>query len=155
MAANYGFSFAWTVTTPITNLGAWQVLATTDGLIEYGRVVGAANLIGATGGTLDIAVQTNYGRALGQAGVGFWKDIARFTQLGAGAAAASFTLVFTRGGSGTATAPTAANATDATPTITVNTVNPQTLGDSLRLLVLPGAGTTAGAALAFSFDASP
>ncbi len=155
MAVNYGFTFPWSVTTPTTNLGTWQVLAQTDGLLEYGRVVGAANLVGATGGALDIAIQTNYARGLlGVGGVGMWKDLARFNQLASGAAAISWTVVFTRGGSGTAVAPTASNTADGTPTIAVNTVIPQTLGDALRLIVLPGAGTTAGALLTFSFDAS-
>ena len=82
MAVNYGFTFPWSVTTPTTNLGTWQVLAQTDGLLEYGRVVGAANLVGATGGALDIAIQTNYARGLlGVGGVGMWKDLARFNQL--------------------------------------------------------------------------
>lgn len=162
MAANYGLSWQWSFTTPITNLGTWQ-LATgcqVDGLLEYGRVVGCANLVGAAGGAVDLILQTNYGRGLGQNGAGSWKEIARFNQLASGAAALSWTIVLTRGGSGTSTTPTSANVLDGpvggyTPVIAVNTVIPQTLGDSLRLLVLPGAGTTAGAALTFSFDATP
>lgn len=162
MAANYGFSWSWSFTTPITALTTWQLAAgcLQDGLLEYGRVVGCANLIGATGGTIDLILQTNYGRGLGQTGVGGWKEVARWTQLAAGGGAASSTIVLTRGGSGTSTTPTATNLLDGpgggyTPVIAANTVIPQTLGDALRLLVLPGAGTTAGAALTFFFDASP
>src|SRR6266446_6448448 len=114
MAAAYGLSWQWSFTSPITNLTTWQTiaLALQDGLLEYGRVVGTANLIGPTGGTLDIVIQTNYGRGLGQTGSGFWKEIVRFTQLAAGGGAASSTIVLTRGGSGTSTTPTAANTID-------------------------------------------
>ena len=159
MAATYGLSWTWTVTTPILNLGTWQTIqgAQQVGLIEFGHVVGTANLVGATGGTLDLVLQTNYSNPNlgGNTGAGFWKDIARFSQLAAGASAISWDIVLTRGGSGTSTTPTQVNQTDGTPTIAVNTVNPQTLGDALRLIVLPGAGTTVGASLTFAFDASP
>ena len=131
MAAVYGLSWSWSFTSPITNLGTWQMvaLAQMDGLIEFGRVVGCANLIGATGGTLDIVLQTNYGRGLGQPGTGFWKEIVRWTQLAGGGAAASSTIVLTRGGSGTSATPTASNAIDGpgggyAPTIAANTAMP-------------------------------
>jgi len=159
MAAIFGQTFQWSVTTPTTNLGVWQVLATLPGLQEFNKAVGAANLVGATGGTLDVVIQTNYGGSglLGSGGsmTGFWKDIARFTQLLAGAAAITYDFVLTRGIGGTLSAPTTPNTVDGTPTLTANTIVPQALGDAIRLIVLPGAGTTAGAALSFSFDCSP
>jgi hypothetical protein len=156
MAAIFGQTFQWSVTTPITNLGVWQVLVTLPGLQEFNKAVGTANLIGATGGTLDVCIQTNYGGS-GLVGptAGYWKDIARFTQLAAGGAAATYGFVLTRGIGGTLNAPTTENTTDATPTLAVNTIVPQALGDAIRLIVLPQAGTTAGAALTFSFDCSP
>jgi len=158
MASVYGLSFTWAVTTPTAN--AWAEVARTEGLLEYNKAIGTANLIGAVGGTLDIVIQTNYGRGLGQSGAGFWKDLARFNQLAASAAAISWNIVLTRGIGGTLNAPSATNTIDGplggyTPTIAVNTIIPQQLGDTLRLLVLPGAGTTAGAALSFAFDSSP
>lgn len=156
MAAVFGQTFQWSVTTPIVNLGAWQVLVTLPGLQEFNKAVGTANLVGATGGTLDVVIQTNYGGS-GMVGptAGFWKDIARFTQLLAGAAAITYGFVLTRGIGGTLTAPTAQNTADATPVLTANTIVPQALGDAVRLIVLPGAGTTLGAPLTFAFDCSP
>lgn len=160
MASIYGVSWIWSVTTPTTNLGTWQQLAIMDGLLEFTRAVGTANLIGATGGTLDIVIQTNYARGSpgqsvpgGGQGAGFWKDIGRFNTLASGAVAASFGVVFTRGLGGTLTVPTAANTTDGTPLIAVNTLVPQQLGDALRLMINPGVGTTSGATLTFAFDA--
>ena len=159
MAAVFGQTFQWSVTTPITNLGVWQILVTLPGLQEFNKAVGTANLIGATGGTLDVSIQTNYGGSglMGSGGVttGLWKDIARFTQLAAAGPAVSSGFVLTRGIGGTLNAPTTENTADGTPALAVNTIVPQALGDALRLIVLPGAGTTAGAALTFSFDCSP
>lgn len=162
MASVYGISWSWSITTPITSLGNWQVLtgAQQDGLLEFNKVVGTVNLVGATGGTLDVVIQTNYGRGLGQSGAGYWKDICRFTQLTAGNAVVSNGLVFTRGIGGTLSAPTVVNTLDGpaggyAPTIAANTILPQALGDALRVLVNPGAGTSAGALLTFAFDSSP
>jgi hypothetical protein len=156
MAAVFGQTFQWSVTSPIVNLGTWQVLVTLPGLQEFNKAVGTANLVGAVGGTLDVVIQTNYGGS-GLVGptAGFWKDIARFTQLLAGAVPITYGFVLTRGIGGTLTAPTTQNTADGTPALTANTIVPQALGDALRLIVLPGAGTTVGAALTFSFDVSP
>jgi hypothetical protein len=158
MSTIYGLSWQWNVVTPTTNLGTWQSIAGAlqTGLLEFGRVVGKANLIGATGGTLDVALQT--GIVLPGTNIvapGSWKDIWRVNQLAGGAGAISWDIVFSRATTAAAATPTQVNPTDATPTIAVNTVNGQSMQDALRLMVLPGAGTTAGAALVFTFDASP
>lgn len=157
MASVYGISWQWNIVTPTTGLGTWQAAsgALMTGLLEFARVVGSARLVGATGGTLDIVIQT--GIVLPGTTVvapGSWKDIWRCNQLASGASAIAWDIIVTRAASATATAPTLVNPTDGTPTIAVNTVLAQSMQDALRLMVLPGAGTTAGAALTFTFDAS-
>jgi hypothetical protein len=146
-------SFQWAVTTPIANLGQWQTIqgAQHTGLAEFGRVIGTAQLVGAAGGTLDLVLQTSYFGGV----AGSWKDVARFSQLTAGSAAVAWTVPLTKVGSGTNTAPISVNVTDLAPTIAVNTIYPQSLGDSIRLICLPSVGTTAGAALVFNFNAGP
>jgi len=156
MASVYGLSFQLAGVTPTTGLGTWQVLATQTGLLEFARVVGKANLIGATGGTLDVVLQTGVVMpgAL-TAAPGSWKDLWRSPQLAGGAVAISFDVVFTRAATATTLTPTVVNPTDGIPTIPVNTVLPQSMQDALRLIVLPGAGTTVGAQLTLFLDASP
>jgi|GEM_PF-5894978 len=154
MAILFTTSFYWTVVTPTTGLGAWQVVPSAQhlGLGEFGRAVAACNIVGATGGTLDIVIQTHYYAGGGTNG---WKDIARFTQLASGATAQSWVVPVTRVGSGTTAAPITANITDLAPIIPQNTIYGQSMGDSLRLIVMPGVGTTAGATLTFAWNATP
>jgi len=154
MASIFALSFQLTGTTPLPN--AWAVVDTKLGLHEFSRITGKANLIGATGGTLDVVLQTGL-QLPGSltAVVGGWKDIWRSNQLASGAAAISWDVVLTRAATASTTTPTQVNPTDGTPTIAVNTVLPQSFQDSLRLIVLPGANTTVGALLTFDLVASP
>ncbi len=114
------------------------------GIAQFNTALIVADLIGATGGTLDITVQTSIDAQ--QDGTGRWIDLAHYTQLAAGGGAASWTSGHTRG-FGTSTAPAAANPTSATPTLAANTIRPDFLGIALRVVAVAGAGTSAGAAI--------
>lgn len=156
MPTIYGLSFTLAGATPSANPGVWQVVDTKSGLLEFARVVGKANLIGATGGTLDVVMQTGV-MLPGTVTVapGSWKDIWRPPQLVAGAPAISYDVVISRAATSTSVTPGVVNTTDLSPTIPANTVLPQSMQDAIRLIVLPGAGTTAGAQLVFFLNASP
>ncbi len=154
MAAMFGNSYSVTFTTPITALGTWQVIPSTqlaNAILEFGRLVGSIDVAANTsGGQLDLALQTSYNKGV----AGSWKDVARINSIANSAAAISWGFVLTRGGSGSATAPLTINPTDV-PTILVNVMSGQSLGDSIRVQVMPGAATTVGVSVTFAFVASP
>lgn len=107
------------------------------GLQEFGKVVLGSRLLGATGGALDVYIQTTYD------GGTTWHDVCHFAQVAAAAALAGFVATITRGPRGTA-AITAVNAADGTPALAANTVV-DALGNGLRVVYVAGAGTSAGA----------
>lgn len=100
-----------------------------------------ARLAGATGGPLDVYVQssTNGGAA------GSWYDVVHFPQLTAGAAAIGYVAAIGHGPVGTA--PVVVNSVDGTPALAANTVVPAGLGNALRVVTVAGASTSAGASL--------
>lgn len=96
---------------------------------------------GATGGTLDIFIQTFF---KSQAG-GFWVDVAHLPQVAAGAGAATFAFVLTRWSSAAAAITASLNTASGTPALAANTVVNGVLGYQLRLVLKAGAGTSLGA----------
>jgi|SRR5438067_7630344 len=98
-----------------------------------------ARLAGATGGTLDVYIQSsnNNGAA------GSWKDVVHFPQLLAGAAAIGYSATLTHGTAGAV--PVTVNSIDGTAALAANTVVPSSLGNNLRVVFVAGAGTSAGA----------
>ena len=90
-----------------------------------------ANLQGATGGTLNVYVQTSYD------GGTTWHDYVSYTQLAAGAAAVTYASSHTR-------AKGDALATPTDGTMTANTARDGEWGDRFRLKMTAGAGTSAG-----------
>lgn len=97
-----------------------------------------ASLVGATGGTLDIYLQTSYD------GGTTWVDFAHFPQLASGAVASVRAWHVTRNLSQT-TLTTVGTGTS--PAITANSIVGGCWGDQMRLLFVAGASTSAGAAI--------
>lgn len=98
---------------------------------------------GATGGTLDIFIQTSFKQVNASP---VWVDVAHLPQLAAGAAAASFAFTLTRWSPSSSAITASLNTTSGTPVLAANTVVPGVLGYLLRVVYKAGAGTTVGGA---------
>lgn len=96
-----------------------------------------AQLVGATGGTLDVYIQTS--PDLGTT----WVDWAHFPQLAAGAAAIKYAFTVSKGSQ--LLTPTVVGVNNS-PALAVNTVVGG-WGDRFRLWMVAGASTSAGAAV--------
>lgn len=96
-----------------------------------------ATLQGATGGALDVYLQTSFD------GGTTWLDYAHFPQLAA-AAASSIRVWHVNRETAAATLTTIGSGT--TPALAVNTINGGAWGDMFRLVYVAGAATSAGAA---------
>lgn len=111
------------------------------GLARFSSVRIDALLVGATGGTLDVYLQRKLGPNA-------WADYCHFAQLAAGATAVRYSVTAAQINS---TAIVTANGgTDAAPAVGLA---PATFlgghpGDTLRVVYVAGAGTSAGAAVA-------
>lgn len=97
-----------------------------------------ADLIGATGGTLDLYLQTSVDGGTN------WYDYAHLTQLAAGAAASHVRFGVTRHAQALTPVVVGKNLT---PALAAGTVVGGPFGDRMRLVAVAGAGTTAGAAI--------
>jgi len=95
-----------------------------------------ATLTGATGGTLDVYLQTTYDGTT-------WVDFAHFAQLAGGAAATIKAFAVTRGATQATITTVGVNGA---PALAANTVLSGMLGKSIRAVYTAGAGTAAGAA---------
>lgn len=98
---------------------------------------------GATGGVLDIYIQSSVDAM--QDGTGTWYDVIHYTQLAAAGAQVRWVATLSRGFNKIAAAPNAANPVDGTPSLTANTLIPDALGNALRVVLVAGASTSAGA----------
>lgn len=108
-------------------------------LDDYDSLDIVAELTGATGGTLDVYVQSNPDGQNQN-----WFDIAHFTQLAAAAAAVKYNCsisLFTN-----ATAPTVVGK-NLSPALAANTMVQGPFSDRIRVLMVAGTGTSAGAAV--------
>ncbi len=110
-------------------------------LNQFDSITIVATLQGATGGNLDVYLQA----CVDDTGTN-WVDYAHFPQLAGGAAAsttvwsvsrAAQQLTLTTVGTGTAST--------ATPVLAANSIVGGEFGDRLRLVLVAGAGTSAGA----------
>lgn len=113
------------------------------GLSQMGVLVVDAKLLGPTGGTLDVYLQSSLDAD--QAGNGSWYDVCHFPQLAA-ATAGRFVATISRGYARIAATINAVNTVDNTPSLPVNTLVPDGLGNALRVVFVTGAGTSAAAA---------
>lgn len=103
-----------------------------------------AKVQGATGGTLDIFIQTFMPSLAG----GMWTDTAHLTQLAAGGALVKVAFTLTRFSPSAASITAALNTADGTPALAANTIVPGLLGTKLRIVYVAGAGTSVGASQA-------
>lgn len=132
------FPFALSGTSPSaagTTVGVSQV-----GLDTFEKAVVLAVVQGATGGTLDVYLQST------PDGGTTWYDVCHYTQLAAAGAQVAWFVSLTRGETFNATAPVSVNKASGTPTLAANTVVPHGLGNGLRVVYVAGAATSAGAA---------
>jgi hypothetical protein len=95
-----------------------------------------ATLTGATGGTLDVYIQ----REVGVTGSSLWLDWYHFTQVGASASAATYTLT-----SDVATTATTTVGSGTSPALTAGILTSPTPAGRVRLVFTAGASTSAGA----------
>jgi hypothetical protein len=107
------------------------------GLIgDYKGAQLVADLVGATGGTLDVYVQNSPDGGLN------WYDVVHFPQIAAGAALASYSAPIS---TATATSVPTQVGKNLSPALAANKVVNGALTDRLRLVMVAGLGTTAGA----------
>ena len=125
-------TFSITGTTPAAP-GTAVVGAAITWLDRYDVVRIAADLAGATGGPLDVYLQTSPN------GGANWYDYAHFTQLAAGAAATRFFVVPTPSNT------ISAVGKDLVPALAANTCVGGHPGERMRVVAVAGALTTAGA----------
>lgn len=125
---------------PVTTKGGDGLIV---GLGQSSVCVVDALIQGATGGPLDIYLQSSTDAL--QDGTGSWYDVIHYTQLAAAGAQVRWIATLSRGFNKIAAAPNAANPLDGTPTLAVNTLIPDALGNALRVVLVAGALTTAGA----------
>ena len=114
--------------------------AVKNGFLGFNSFWIHANLLGGTGGTLNLRLQR-------QVTTDIWSDWVSFPQLAAGAAAISYALSVPDGGSAIAVV---GGGSDATPTVVLaaNSFVGGHPGNSLRLVGTTGSGNTVGAAQA-------
>jgi hypothetical protein len=110
-------------------------------LDDYEALLVTADLVGATGGTLDVYLQTSPDQGAN------WYDFAHFTPLAAAAPAVKYTLtasLYTQ-----LPAPVVVGKNLA-PVLAANTFVNGAFTDRMRLVMVAGAGTSAGAAVKVS-----
>lgn len=113
-----------------------------SGLGKYRAFRVDAQLVGATGGTLDVYVQRKIAPNL-------WADWCHFAQLASGAAAVRYSASAAVVDS-TAITTVTSGGTDSTPSLSLAAGNfvAGHPGDTVRVVAVAGAGTSAGAAIA-------
>lgn len=105
---------------------------------DYAAIFVEANLIGATGGTLDVYLQNSPDMGTS------WYDFAHWPQLAAGAPAINYVFTAATGAQNLTFAPVGRNLA---PALASGTATGGAWGDRFRLVMVAGAGTTAGAAV--------
>jgi hypothetical protein len=128
-------------TAVLTKAAASTSDTTITGLDNFTTCVIHAQLVGATGGPLDVYVQSSIDGSS-------WYDVVHFTQLGAGAGAVRYFASVNRFPAGTPAIRTV-NTADATPALGANSLVSEGLGNALRIVCVAGALTSASASLTF------
>lgn len=125
--------------------GAAGILQSDKGLDSFDTLTFYAALVGATGGALDVYVQSSPDQGT------TWTDYAHFPQLAAAASAIKYAFSVSRSGQLLVPAVVGANLT---PALAVNTVVGGAWGDRLRLVMVAGTSTSAGAAVSVKVSAT-
>lgn len=135
MPASYSQTFTLTATSPASATTTAQTAV--KGFSNYTSLTLYTVLQGATGGVLDVYLQTSFD------GGTTWTDYWHSAQLSAGAAAAAKVWGAQRGAS--VTTGVAVNTANGTPVLAVNTLLNGPWGDQFRVIMVAGASTSAGA----------
>lgn len=150
------FTFAGTTPNAPGSAVVGSTSAGLRGFEEYDYFNVFADLVGATGGALDVYLERKVNDDALTSTDAKWTQFAHFTQLAAAAAAIRYAFSF--GGNGTMTAPVASGVSDeGTPTfglvLAANTIIPGHPGNCVRCVATAGAGTSAGAAISITIVA--
>lgn len=135
--STYSKTYIITGTTPAAASTA-VVGAITGDLSYFDAIAVKATLAGATGGTLDVYLQTSSDDGT------TWDDYAHYTQIAGSAAATVTRNCFSR--STQATTPVAIGS-GLSPALAANTFLGGEFGDRMRCVCAAGVGTSAGAAI--------
>lgn len=144
-------SFVLTETTPAapgtvasaaawTSAGSFLPAGQAGPLGDFDAIDIVAELVGATGGTLDVYVQTSLDEGA------TWYDSVHFTQLASGGAAAIYRTAVTHFAQPSSAAPVAVGK-NLSPALAASTTVQGGWGNRARLVYVAGSGTTAGAAI--------
>lgn len=115
------------------------------GLADYHSMGVVVVLAGSTGGTLDIYVQYSPDKGVS------WADYAHFAQITAGAAAITRSFATSKYAQQLTVATIG---TGLTPALAANTVTGGDFGDRIRVVMVAGSGTSAGAVQSLKFTFS-
>jgi hypothetical protein len=121
---------------PVTNQASFLPNGVAGPLGDYDAVDITADITGATGGTLDVYVQISNDNGQN------WYDVVHFAQATAGHAIASYQAPISN--STATTAPTVVGK-NLSPALTAGAVVNGAFGDRMRLVMVAGSGTSAGA----------
>jgi len=125
---------------PVANAANYLPPGEAGPLDDFDSIGVTAELIGATGGTLDVYVQTSPDQGA------TWGDKVHFSQLLAGAAAVVYHVSLGANAPATSNAPIVVGE-GLSPALAVATVVQGLAFDRMRLVMVAGSGTSAGAAV--------
>lgn len=129
-----------------TSAGSFLPAGVAGPLGDYDAIDIVAELVGATGGTLDVYVQTSHD------GGQTWYDSVHFTQLTASGSAAIWRTSVTHFAQPSSAAPVAVGK-NLSPALAANTTVQGGWGDRARLVYVAGSGTSAGASIRVTVSA--
>jgi hypothetical protein len=121
---------------PVASAASWAPAGVAAPLDDYDSIAVDAELIGATGDTLDVYLQGSPDQGLS------WYDIIHWTQLSAGHAAVIYSSPISQS---TTTAAPVAVGKNLAPALTAGTVVNGSFTDRFRLVFVAGASTSQGA----------
>ncbi len=124
--------------------GAAGIGMLAQGLDSFLSLNIVAKLVGATGGTLDVYIQTSPDQGT------TWVDYVHFPQLASGASAIKYAFSCAQGVQSAAPVVVGINTA---PALAVNTILGGGWGDRMRLLMVAGGATSAGAAVNITISA--
>jgi hypothetical protein len=123
---------------PVANAASWCAAGVAGPLDDYDSIGIDVDLVGATGGTLDVYLQQSPDQGVN------WYDVVHWTQLASGAAAVKYSSPISQ--ATTTAAPTAVGK-NLNPALLAGTVVNGAFSDRMRLLMVAGSGTSAGASV--------
>lgn len=124
----------------VANAGNFLPAGVAGPLDDYDAIDVVAELVGATGGTLDVYLQTSLDGGLN------WFDSIHFTQLASGGAAVVYRTSITHLAQPTSAAPVAVGK-NLSPALAAATAVQGGWGNRARLVMVAGSGTSVGAAI--------